>query len=202
MFVTIEGPNGVGKTSLAKRLVEALRNMGINVIYTSEPTNSSLGQWIREIESLYKGRVYACLIAADRYFHLENEVIPALQQKKVVISDRYVESSLVLQRIDGVCMEFIWRLNRDVLIPDLSIILTAPPHILRHRLALRTHLSRFEKASDLELKYYMETADFLKERGFNVVVLDNGNTPLQYNIDKVKRLILLHLAKKNLSWGK
>jgi dTMP kinase len=192
MFVTFEGPNGVGKSSLLNGVANRLIQMGFNVFPTKEPTSSPLGQFVRVAEEIYQGRTLACLVAADRYFHLESEILPALQAGKIVLSDRYVESSLVLQRFDGLDLEFIWSLNSQIYIPDLSVILTASVEILEQRLSQRSSFGRFERTKSRaeELNYYLEAAEFLSKRRFNILILDNGATPLDENIEKVIRKLL------------
>ena len=191
MFVTIEGPNGVGKSSIVSGVASRLRQLAFDVLETSEPTSSYLGQLVRQLEAEYRGRVYACLVAADRYYHLDHEVIPALQEGKVVLSVRYVESSLVLQGLDNVELEFIWALNSQIYKPDLSVILTAPAEILEQRLAQRPSLSYFERTESraTELSYYLDATEFLSKHGFNVLLLDNGNTPLDENINRISEKV-------------
>lgn len=192
IFVSFEGPNGVGKSSLLVSVANQLIHLNFDILKTKEPTLSPLGQFVRTTEENYQGRILACLVAADRYFHLENEVLPALQSGKIVLSDRYIESSLVLQRLDGLDIEFIWSLNSQTLIPDLSVILTAPVEILKQRLSQRSSFGRFERTKSRaeELNYYLEAAEFLSKRGFNILLLDNGTTPLDENVKKVVQKIL------------
>ncbi|HEY3368884.1 MAG TPA: dTMP kinase [Symbiobacteriaceae bacterium] len=186
-FIVIDGPNGVGKTTVASEVARRLRDRGLDVLLTSEPTNSPLGESVRDWERSYRGRTYACLIAADRYYHLENEVLPATEQGQVVISARYVISSLVLQRLDGVSMDFVWALNSEALRPDLTVVLTAPPETLANRLSARGSLSWFEQQVTrvAELEAYPQAAVFLEKQGQRVLVLDNGNTPLDAVVDRI-----------------
>jgi len=192
IFVTFEGPNGIGKSSLLDGVANQLAKFDVDILRTKEPTLSPLGQFVRTAEENYQGRILACLVAADRYFHLENEVLPALREGKIVLSDRYIESSLVLQRLDGLDIEFIWSLNNQICIPDLSVILTASVEILEQRLSQRSSFGRFERTKSRaeELNYYLEAAEFLSKRGFNILLLDNGTTPLEQNVEKVVQKIL------------
>jgi dTMP kinase len=163
-----------------------LSRLGCNVVETKEPSVSQIGQFAKNAEEKYRGLPLACLISADRYFHIENEVIPALSEGKVILSDRYAESSLVLQRHDGVNIDFIWALNSYVYVPHLSIILLAKPQILEERLAKRRQYTRFEKSISRidELSYYQDAADFLALRGFNIRLIDNDDTiSFDTNID-------------------
>lgn len=200
LFITVDGPNGVGKSSLVEGLANYLHQLGIDVLTTTEPTNSALGSMVRKMESEYQGCVYACLVAADRYFHIETEVIPALQNGRVVLSSRFVASSLVLQRLDNVDLELIWAINSGICMPDINIILTASAAILEQRLAQRSVFSRFERTTSrsLELSYYLEAAEFLSAHGFNVWLLENGETPLENNVLKIGKAIVrqLNLSKE------
>lgn len=190
-FVTIDGPNGSGKTTLVERLAGILSSEGHNIVQTLEPTRTSLGNFVRESEASVSGIAYACLIAADRYSHLETVVLPAIQQGKLVLSARYVESSLVLQRLDGLTIESIWRLNQEVLRPDLSVLLQVTPDTLRTRLARRNRLSRFERESsrEIEHEYYSDAATFLTKQGFNVFVHNNHTLPLDASADALAQVV-------------
>lgn len=197
LFVTFDGPNGVGKSSVITRVASSLRRYGFPVTRTREPTASPLGRLVRAAESRYPGTVLACLVAADRYFHVERLVLPALNEGNIVLSDRYVESSLVLQCFDGVTRDFVWALNSNVLRPDLSIIITATPSTIEGRLAGRSRYSRFERSMtrDQEVQSYGQAAGFLQQAGFNVLVVENDGTPLAEIVAKVTQQILGLLRK-------
>lgn len=204
LFVTFDGPNCSGKTSLLDGVADKLYQAGFEIHKTKEPTVSPLGEFIRQAEENYNGLTLASLVASDRYFHLEHEVLPALHEGKVVLSDRYVESSLALQRLDGIELETIWAFNCKIYIPDLSVILTAPVKILEERLAQRTSLSRFErtKSRAMELNYYLDAGEFLSIHGFNVLYLDNGDTALDENVTQVYKKIKNLIERSNYGKGK
>jgi dTMP kinase len=131
-------------------------------------------------------------VAADRYHHLETEVRPALQKGLVVVCDRYVASSLVLQRMDGVDEGTIWDLARDVDLPDLAVILSARPNILASRIANRGAHSRWEHDpanSELEAGLYGGAADALRARGVYIVAMDSSTTPAGEIADQVVELV-------------
>lgn len=111
LFFAFDGPNGSGKSSLLRGVAERLKGCDLSVAITREPTESELGRFIRKAEESYQGRSLAYLVAADRLWHVENEVAPGLADGKVVISDRYVASSLALQTLDGVDIDLIWKLS-------------------------------------------------------------------------------------------
>lgn len=106
-LIAIDGPNGVGKSTIIAAVEKKLLLHKVDVFVTKEPTNSELGCFLRNFSEKKKGLGLACLVAADRYEHLKNEIIPMLEQKKVVITDRYILSSIILQGMDGVDTKFI-----------------------------------------------------------------------------------------------
>jgi len=192
ILITFEGPNGVGKSSLIDKVADLLNISGLGTHLTKEPTNSSLGQFIRANEDNYHGKILAYLVTLDRYFHLNNEILPALENGKIVLSDRYIESSLVLQRLDGLDSEFIWDLNKFFYIPELSVLITAPVEVLEQRLSTRDSLTRFERQCSRrdELDYYLDAANYLAKRGFNVMTIDNGGVSIEKNATIIVNKIL------------
>lgn len=191
IFITVEGPNGVGKSTFIKRLEEMLLSEYM-VFLTREPSNSNFGNYVRKNEEMLEGEAYAYLIAADRCYHLKNFIVPELNKGKIVISDRYIESSLVLQEYDGVKIDDIWRLNCNFIVPDLSIILLASEEILKCRLLERNELTRFEKKMTRrdEIERYIKAAKFLKVKGFNVVTFYNDTElELSNSLNDVKEFI-------------
>jgi dTMP kinase len=181
LLVTVDGPNGSGKSTLIDAVLAQL-DIEQPVHRTRQPSPTPLGQLIRGGEQQYRGRALACLIAGDRLHQLESEILPSLQVGTVVLCDRYVESSLVLQRLDGVSTEEILALNHGILRPDVRIRLLADPEILVARLAARPAepSRRFERlpgASERELALY-EQADGLlsREHRLAATVYDTSTT--------------------------
>lgn len=181
IFVSVDGPNGVGKTTLIEAVVRILMAEGFSVCLTKEVTDSSLGKFIRDKHREYHGESLALLLAADRSNHVENVIIPALMSHDFVITDRYIDSSLVFQRLDGVALEFLWMLNARFLKPDLSISITASSKTVASRLLSRKSFDRFEEtfSRDQEILLFKEAADFLRTKGFNVCVFANDEISLQ-----------------------
>lgn len=93
-----------------------------------------------------------------------------------MISDRYIESSIVLQGFDGVSADQVWELNKDVVIPDVSIILLADDNLLAERLQQRDALSDFEKRMTprQEIEGYRAAVDFLEDKGFRHLFFQNN----------------------------
>jgi dTMP kinase len=175
MLITIDGPGGVGKSTTAQLLTKALGDRAIPVHTTTEPTHTALGEHIRAGTDTYRGMALACLVAGDRHHHLAAEILPALQAGKVVVCDRYLPSSLVLQAIDGIGSDTIWRLNAGVYVPDVAVLLNADHPVIADRLRQRGAHSRFERQPDgsrTESDLYHRAAADLRTAGWPVMALD------------------------------
>lgn len=191
-FISVEGPNGTGKSTFVKKLSEKLSE-SFPVILTREPTETPFGEFVKRNEGALKGMEYARLIWADRYYHVQQFVLPFLAEGKVVISDRYIESSIVLQSFDGVPVDQVWELNKDFIIPDISIILLTNNNLLVERLQQRDVLSDFEKrmTRHQEIDGYRAAAAYLTDKGFRHLIYQNDNEDdLEKNTGDVFNVIM------------
>jgi dTMP kinase len=168
LLVTIDGPNGAGKTSLAAAIAEQLVAVGESVHLTRQPSPSPLGDTIRAAEREVRGRALACLVAGDRHNQAETEILPKLAEGAIVLCDRYVESSLVLQQLDGVEVDYILAINAGIPRPGLRIRLLAEAPVIRGRLAQRNQPPerRFERTAgaERELELYAVADELLTVR--------------------------------------
>ncbi|MET8609859.1 dTMP kinase [Streptomyces misionensis] len=174
-FVTIDGPGGVGKSTVVAAVADLLRAEGRPALGTREPSDSPIGQLARHGTEEYRGMSMACLIAADRYRHVEQVIRPALARGEIVVCDRYVASSLVLQVMDGVPRDAVWELNRHADMPDLAVIINARVDAIEKRLRERGPHSRYERepgGAERECALYYEAARFLMTAGVPVMQLD------------------------------
>lgn len=144
-LIAIDGPNGAGKSTIINGLKSRLAQLGLSCYFTKEPTESEIGLFTRQFAETNSGLPLALLVGADRYFHLEKEIIPRLQEGIFVFTDRYVLSSLILQCMDGVSPKQICQINDNVISPDLQIIVWADEKTLQARLKEREILTRFEQ---------------------------------------------------------
>lgn len=177
LFITLDGPSGVGKSTTTEALREEMTRRGHTVRQTMEPSTSKLGVFTRENANHIHGHALACLVAADRYAHIENEIKPSLSAGDTVLCDRYLASTLVLQRLDGVPQQFLLDLHADILIPDLAVILTASPGLIADRIAERGVRHRFHLDPTMpsrEVDLYAETAGTLVAVNVKVLVLDTS----------------------------
>jgi dTMP kinase len=160
IFICIEGLDGCGKTTQAKLLAKKLRKSH-NAFYTAEPSRGKIGTFIRK-RCLYSEKrlatvVEALLFAADRVEHVENEVLPALHEGRLVISDRYVYSSLAYQGAAGLSIEWIEQINKHALKPDLAIFIDVDPKTVMQRLkpqrSVMENIETQQKVRDVYLKF-------------------------------------------------
>lgn len=175
IFVTLDGPGGVGKSTTARLVGDALTAAGLTVHATAQPSRATLGELARYGTDTYRGMALACLCAADRHHQLATEILPALRASAIVVCDRYVPSSLVLQGLDGVPSDIVWHLNHGVHRPDLAVVLTAQPQVITTRLLGRGGHSRFERAPDnsqRESRLYGRAVVDLRAHGWPVTTLD------------------------------
>jgi len=194
LFVAIDGPSGIGKSTITSLLAEVLSTRGCPVLATKEPTATPLGSLARFGTDDYHGLTLACLVAADRYRHLEQEIRPALDAGQIVLCDRYVASSLVLQGLDGVPADFVWQLNQHADRPDLCVILTGDAACARNRAERRGLYSRFHRGGYLaglaEAALYATAAAELAEHGFEVVTHDIGSQTPSTVAERLATVIL------------
>lgn len=166
-FIVIEGADGAGTTTMSRRLAEELESE-----WTCEPTDKVTGEKVDEIISSddYSPEATALAFASDRMVHLEERVLPWLEEGKTVISDRYYHSSLVYQPVMGADRSWVEDLNSEAIVPDLTIILDISAEIGMERVTDRGHDGNiFEQMSFQEevVERYREFA----EKG-DVVIID------------------------------
>ena len=196
-LVTVDGPGGTGKSTLVASLAALLAERGERVHATREPSERAIGKFTRDVVNDLSGLALACLVAADRYDHVANEIRPQLEDGATVICDRYVASSLVLQRRDEVPLKFLLDLNSQAPAPDLAVILTADPETIAGRIASRGAHDRFEHdplGPARDIAYYADAADSLIDMGVRVLVLDVSHRTPQDAAEHVALALAVHLG--------
>jgi dTMP kinase len=132
VFLTIDGIDGSGKTTQSKILVDSLIRNNFDAIYTMEPSNGQIGTFIKKkliVNEKASPEVEALLFAADRFEHINTEILPLLKKGKIVVSDRYVYASIAYQGAQGIDLEWIENLNYFTIEPDLAIYIDVPPEV-------------------------------------------------------------------------
>jgi dTMP kinase len=140
LFVCFEGGDGAGKSTQVRLLTELLEQRGREVVVTRQPGGTPLGAQIRELVlhgDHVAARAEALLFAADKAHHVDQLIKPALAQGHVVITDRYVDSSITYQGAgrelgrDEITALQHWAVGG--LLPDLTIVLDVSPEVGRER---------------------------------------------------------------------
>ncbi|SHH87775.1 thymidylate kinase [Clostridium collagenovorans DSM 3089] len=173
LFISLEGGEGSGKTSQIVAISEYLKKHNIDHIITREPGGISISEQIREVilnkqNTTMDGRTEALLYAAARRQHLVEKVIPALNEGKVVISDRFVDASLAYQGYArGLGIDEVMEINEfaiDGYMPDLTLFLDIDP---------QAGLDRIAKNSQREVnRLDLEALDFHNKvrEGYNILL--------------------------------
>lgn len=194
LLVTLDGPSGVGKTTVSGLVRDRLAVAGVPVVLTTTPSSSSLGELARHGTSQFFGAALTCLVAADRYHHDRTTISGALEQGLVVVCDRYVPSSLVLDLLDGVERDHVWSIYRCIRVPDVAFILVGDPVLCATRARSRGRYSRFhadnEDANRRELAMYKDALSFLRCAGYPVHEHDIGSALADQMADKLTSVIL------------
>ena len=164
MFITLEGPEGSGKTTAIQKAVDTLTHMGYEIIRTREPGGTEIAEQIRNVildkaNTNMDPRTEALLYAASRRQNLVEKVWPALKEGKIVICDRYLDSSLAYQGgARGLGIENVLNINlfaTENTWPDLTLLFDIDPSI---------GLSRINKNADREVnRLDLEKLEFHKK---------------------------------------
>ena len=157
MFITLEGPEGSGKTTAVEAAVKALEEKGYQIVRTREPGGTPVSEQIREVildkrNTSMDPRTEALLYAASRRQHLVEKVWPALKEGKIVICDRYLDSSLAYQGgARGLGVDNVLNVNlfaTENTFPDLTLLFDIKPEEGLKRIA--ANASREVNRLDLE----------------------------------------------------
>jgi dTMP kinase len=154
-FITLEGPEGSGKTTAARHLAEWLRGRGIATVLTQEPGGTPLGEEVKRIVLHMRGmsddldpRADALLYAAGRAQHVGRVIRPALERGEWVVCSRYIDSSMAYQGAgygnDPEEMRRLQAFATGDLRPDLTILLDVPVEVGLQRTRRRSEWNRFE----------------------------------------------------------
>lgn len=196
LFIVLDGIDGSGTTTHSKLLYGFLESKGFKVHLTKEPSNSEIGQLIRK--NLQNQDIPpttdALMFAADRDFHYRMEIKDYLSKEFIVISDRYVESSIVYQSIQSeeISIEWLKLINKFAGKADLTIILDIDPKISLARKS--TTIEKFENDSFLNKvrELYLVRA---KEEGYFII---NTNEIIEFAQQKIQEIVLKKLKEKGI----
>lgn len=188
-FITFEGPEGSGKTSVIQEVEAALKAQNIDVLVTREPGGVALSERIRSllldfVDEKMDARTEAMLFAASRRQHVVEVIRPALEAGKVVLCDRYIDSSLAYQGVArNLGIEEVYALNLfaiEDLIPDLTLFIDVKPEVGLSR--VRSNQRDMDRLDLETLEFhqkvyegYLQLAELEPER----IKVINGDQPIQ-----------------------
>lgn len=201
-FITIEGIDGSGKSTVIKYINNYLGKLGYNIILTREPGGTEISENIREIivNKKIDIKTEALLFAASRREHVVNKIIPALKDNKIIISDRFLDSSIAYQVYGrGLKREDILYINNfaiDGLTPDFTIYLDVDIDVastrLKNRLENNSLDNENKKFYDNVKKGYSE----LSKKYSNRICVVDANKDQEY----VKKVVIKKMQEKFKEW--
>ena len=156
LFITFEGPDGSGKSTVAKAVSEKLKQQGYEVIHTREPGGIEIAEQIRNVildpkNTAMDPKTEALLYAASRRQHLVEKVFPAVKENKIVICERFIDSSLAYQGFGRqLGFEDVLGINlfaTESTYPDMTIYLDVDEEVGLSRLENRDFKDRLDQES-------------------------------------------------------
>jgi dTMP kinase len=170
-FIVVEGMDGSGKSTQTQILFKHLKQELGDVIFTFNPTSGPIGKLLTEQYLKHKDlpTVDAFLFCADRAEHVKEVILPALENKMVVVCDRYYHSTLAYQQTQGLPLQWLIEMNSKFPKPDLTIFVDVPPEVCMERMEKDPAEKR---KPDNRMKF--EKLEFLKKLRVNYLQLPNA----------------------------
>ena len=201
LFITFEGPDGSGKTSVATAVCERLQQQGYEVVHTREPGGIEISEEIRNIildpkNTAMDARTEALLYAASRRQHLVEKVFPAMKEGKIVICERFLDSSLAYQGygrqlgFDEVLSINLFAIENTY--PDMTIYLDVDEEIGLSRLANRSFKDRLDQESiDFHHRVSQGYKEVLKRFKDRIKIVDASKDKETVIEESMKRILAL-----------
>lgn len=207
MFISLEGGEGAGKSTAIALLEKRVTEQGLAVLVTREPGGVEIAEQIRGVilnreNTRMDGRTEALLYAAARRQHLVEKVIPALEQGKIVLCDRFIDSSLAYQGVArGLPTDEIFAINQFAIqdcMPDLTFYLDVSPEVGLARIEANSH--REINRLDLEgLAFHnrvREGYELLIKKFPERIVRINADQPIEQVVDEMIATIQEKMKKR------
>ncbi len=205
IFITFEGMDGVGKTFIMKAVENWFREKKIKVLSLFEPGSSSIGKPIHKLVFDNKPKIsllaQAFLFMADRVQHLEEEIIPALQNKTTVLCDRYQDSTIAYQSIKKQERDFFFDCYSNFFLkPDLTFWICASEENIQHRMKTKKNKNHFDTETADFKNRVMENYLWLKRQNNERIFCIQNNHDPQKTINKVIQIIQWKLEERKAKW--
>nr|WP_251127489.1 MULTISPECIES: dTMP kinase [unclassified Exiguobacterium] len=194
MFITVEGPDGSGKSTQLQLLIESLKEKGYDIVVTREPGGTTVGNQIREVllspdHHEMTPRVEMMLYAASRAQNVEQVIRPALERGAIVLCDRFIDASIAYQGyglqydLDQIRSLNEWATNG--LTPDLTFLFDLSPERASQRMKDRGQLDRIESRDQaFHERVYAGFQALLKQYPERIVRID-ADQPIETIHDEV-----------------
>jgi len=204
-FITFEGPDGAGKSTQIEYLKEYLEDRGLEYLFTREPGGTRISEKIRDMlldkeNCDLTARTEALLYAASRAQLVEDVIQPALNEGKIVVSDRYIDSSIAYQGFGRDLGEKVTEINKfavNDLEPDLTFLLMISPDDVKARLN-QQNLDRLESEDfDFKKKVLEGFESVAEEFRFRVRVIDATLSKEEIR-DRIIKEIEWHFNKRGI----
>lgn len=197
-FISFEGVDGSGKSTQITKLKEYFEKKGYKVVLTREPGGTDIGEKIRRIilepsngEMTYMTE--ALLYAASRAQHVEEVIKPAVESGKIVICDRFVDSSIAYQgygRKLGECVEVINSYAIEKYIPDITFLMKVKPGVGSERIKDRKRDRIEMESEEFYLRVYNGYEELENRFPERIIGIDASHT-----IDDIQNNIIEHIEK-------
>lgn len=210
VFITFEGGEGSGKTTVIQAVAEHLKKQGYQVLVTREPGGIPIAEKIREVildtsHTAMDSRTEALLYAAARRQHLVEKVSPALKSGHIVLCDRFIDSSLAYQGVArGLGIEQVWSINEFAIgefMPELTLFLDISPEVGLKRIALH----RVDEVNRLDLEKksfheqvrlgYLQLAEKYQDRIVKINADQSKEAVLQQSLQTINKHLLEKAGK-------
>lgn len=195
ILITLEGNDGSGKSSVIEAIRKTLEEKGYPVVYTREPGGSQIAENIRKVildveNTGMDAKTEALLYAASRREHIEKTIRPALEAGKIVLCDRFIDSSLAYQGYArGLGIDEVYHMNlyaTEGLLPDLTILVCVKPEIGIARITQnhRGELDRLESEKmEFHQKVYQGYLAVQKKFPTRIQMIDGEKTKEEVRLD-------------------
>ena len=188
LFIVIDGIDGSGTTTHSRLLTGFLKGKGYKVHLTSEPSKSEIGILLRKFlkNKDIPPTTDALMFAADRDLHYHNEIKRKLDEGFIVISDRYIESSIIYQSLqsDQISIEWVKEINKFAGEPDLTIILDLDPEIS----LARKHDENLEKFEEIPFLNNVRNLYLSRANKLNYPVI-NSDDVIEFVQLKIQKIV-------------
>lgn len=200
-FITIEGPDGAGKTSVVQALVAKLQAEGVSeIVMTREPGGIKIAEQIRRVildvdNTEMDARTEALLFAASRRQHLVEKILPALEAGKLVICDRFVDSSMAYQGVArNIPTELIWEINHFAIenhLPDLTFLIDVPAEVGLERIYQAKGQRQFDRLDQEDVSFHnlVREAFLSFEKETERIVLIDGTQTIEKVMESIYQMM-------------